>query len=227
MRPVIVVMVKAPRAGLVKTRLAPPLSELDAASLAACMAQDSVGTALRVVRDVIVAYAPSNGRAPLEALLPDGLLWFEQRGADLGARLEGAVAQAMGQGFSPVIVTGADSPTLPASFIEQARDRLAACEADVALGPTKDGGYYLVGLQRPVPGLFQNVDWSTPLAYEQTARNAARSESRLLQLPAWYDVDTFSDLLRLRDEIFSDSAARSQAQATYRWMLAHDLPHPS
>jgi uncharacterized protein len=224
MRCVVIVMIKTPRAGLVKTRLAPPLSEMDAASLAACLAQDSVGNALSVVRDVIVAYAPADGRATLEALLPDGLRWLEQQGADLGARLEGAVAHAASLGFSPVIVTGTDSPTLPASFIEQARDQLAAGKVDAALGPTEDGGYYLVGLRYPVQRLFRNVAWSTPLAYEQTTRNAASSQLRLLQLPTWYDVDTFSDLLRLRDQIFSDSAARSQAQATYRWLLAHDLP---
>jgi rSAM/selenodomain-associated transferase 1 len=224
MRCVVVVMVKAPRAGLVKTRLAPAVAEVDAASLAACFAQDSVGNALRVARDVIVAYAPADGRAPLEALLPGGLLWLEQQGADLGSRLEGAVAHAARLGFSPIIVMGTDSPTLPASFIETARDRLATGEADVALGPTKDGGYYLVGLRHPVSHLFQHIAWSTPLAYEQTARNAASSGLRLLQLPTWYDVDTFSDLLRLRDQIFSDSAARGQAQATYRWLLAHDLP---
>lgn len=224
MRPVIIVMVKAPRAGLVKTRLVPRLSAIDAASLAACFAQDVVGNALRIAPDVIVAYAPADGRAPLEGLLPGGLLWFEQQGADLGARIEGAVAHAASRGFSPVIVTGADSPTLPNSFIERARDQLATGAADVALGPTEDGGYYLVGLRHPVRGLFQNIAWSTSLAYEQTARNVASLELRLLQLPTWYDVDTFSDLIRLRDEIISERASRSQAQATYRWMLGHDLP---
>jgi rSAM/selenodomain-associated transferase 1 len=224
MRAVVVVMVKAPRAGLVKTRLAAWLSASDSAALAACFAQDTVATARRVAPELIVAYTPGDGRALLEALLPDGLLWLEQQGETLGERLERVVAHAARLGFGPVIVMGADSPTLPSSFIETARERLAAEAADVALGPAEDGGYYLVGLRHPAPGLFQNIAWSTPYAYEQTKRNAAEARLRLLQLPTWYDVDTFADLLRLRDEIFSDSEARARAQATYHWLLAHDLP---
>lgn len=226
MRPVVVVMVKAPRAGLVKTRLAPGVSATESAALAACFAQDAVATARRVAPELIVAYAPHDGRALLEALLPGGLIWLEQQGEDLGERLERVIARAARLGFSPVIVMGADSPTLPYSFIETARERLAAEEADVALGATEDGGYYLVGLRHPAPGLFQNIAWSTRFAYEQTVRNAAKARLRLLHLPTWYDVDTFADLLRLRDEIFSDSEARARAPATYRWLLAHDLRRP-
>jgi uncharacterized protein len=223
MRPVVIVMVKAPRAGFAKTRLVPPLSELDAASLAASFVQDVVNAARRIVPKPIVAYAPHNGRALLEAFLPKDLLWLEQQGKDLGERLEAAVLHAASLGFSPVIVIGADSPTLPDSFIETAREALAAGKTDAVLGPTADGGYYLVGLRRPVPHLFQNISWSTPFTYEQTARNISGHGLELLELPQWYDVDTFSDLLRQRDELFSDEAARKRAPATYRWLLTHDL----
>src|SRR5437660_9973021 len=88
MHPICVVMVKAPRVREVKTRLVPPLSEIDAASLAACFAQDTVINAQRVVRNVLVAYAPADARTDLEAILPSDLLWFEQDGADLGERLD-------------------------------------------------------------------------------------------------------------------------------------------
>jgi glycosyltransferase A (GT-A) superfamily protein (DUF2064 family) len=148
---------------------------------------------------------------------------LEQRGEDLGARLDAAVAHASRLGFGPLIVLGTDSPTLPDSFIETARDALAGGEADAALGPTTDGGYYLVGLGKPAPALFQNIAWSTPLAYEQTARNINASGLRLLELPRWYDVDTFADLLRLRDELCQDEKARGRAPATYRWLRAQDL----
>ena len=70
MRPVVIVMVKAPSAGLAKTRLSPPLSEAHAASLASCFVQDVVNSALRIVPKLIVAFSPNNGRALLEALLP-------------------------------------------------------------------------------------------------------------------------------------------------------------
>jgi uncharacterized protein len=223
-RPVVIVMVKAPTPGFVKTRLVPPLTAEEASGAAACFAQDTVASVRRVVADVLVAYTPSGGRAVLEPLLPNGLHWAEQRGRDLGERLEAVVGHADGLGFKPLLVTGADSPTLPASFVETARDALAKGDADVALGPTADGGYYLVGLRAPAPGLFRGVAWSTPLAYRQTADNAARLGLRLLELPQWYDVDGPSDLVRLRDEMFADEEARARAPATYHWLLTHHLP---
>jgi rSAM/selenodomain-associated transferase 1 len=227
-RPACILMVKAPRAGVVKTRLTPPLSAAEAAALAACFARDTLACVRRVVPEVIVAYAPADGRARLEELFAsDGLLWLEQRGEGLGARIESAAAHAAAQGHGPVVLVGADSPTLPASFVERAVGSLAAGESDVALGPTEDGGYYLVGLRRPAGGLFRDVAWSTPLVYRQTADNAARAGLRTLELPRWYDVDTPADLLRLRDELLDSEAARARAPATCRWLRAHASSLPA
>jgi glycosyltransferase A (GT-A) superfamily protein (DUF2064 family) len=100
-------------------------------------------------------------------------------------------------------------------------------EAEVVLGPTDDGGYYLVGLRRTSTGLFQNVAWSTPLAFRQTSDNAARAGLRTLELLRWYDVDTPADLLRLRDEILTSEEARLRAPATSSWLLAHASSLPA
>jgi rSAM/selenodomain-associated transferase 1 len=220
-RPVVIVMIKAPRAGLVKTRLVPPLSEKQAASLAACFAQDVVRSAAGVAGELLVAYSPADGRDSLEALLPGGLLWCEQRGENLGARLDSVAAHADSLGFAPLVFIAADSPTLPPEFIATAIRWLDEGESDVVLGPTEDGGYYLVGLRRPARGLFQNIAWSTPRAYAQTTENASRLSLRLLRLPAWYDVDTHADLLRLRTEILTDSEAGRRAPATCQWLHTH------
>lgn len=225
--PAVIVMAKAPRAGEAKTRLAPPLTQAEAAGLAACLFADTVSLALRLSAAVVVAYAPADGRPSLEGALcftsgeeiSGGLLWLEQRGADLGECLDGVVERAAAQGFGPLLLVGADSPTLPPSFLTRALEGLAEGRGDVALGPTEDGGYYAVGVRGPAAGLFDSVEWSTPRAYAQTARNAARLGLRLLELPSWYDVDTPADLLRLRSE-FSDTDARRRAPATYRWMTA-------
>jgi rSAM/selenodomain-associated transferase 1 len=225
---VCVVMVKAPRAGAVKTRLVPPLDAALAASLAGCFALDTVAAVRRVVRDVVVAYAPDDGRGALEALFKDeGLLWFAQRGEDLGTRIESAASHAFTRGHGPVVVVGTDSPTLPTSFVERAIASLSAGEADVALGPTEDGGYYLVGLRQKFGGLFRNVEWSTPRVYRQTAGNAARLGLRVLELPRWYDVDTRADLLRLRDELLADEEARTRAPSTREWLRAHASSLPA
>jgi rSAM/selenodomain-associated transferase 1 len=217
-RPVVIVMAKAPRAGVAKTRLTPTLAPDDAAALAACFLQDAVFSARRVVRDVMVAYAPAEAREMMKAMLQGELLWTEQQGADLGERIETVIREASAQGFSPIVVIGADSPTLPPEFIEAAIRSLSNCEADIALGATEDGGYYLIALREPALNLFQNIEWSTPRAFEQTARNAARLGLRLKALPVWYDVDTPSDLRRLRDEFDADADASRRAPATSRWL---------
>lgn len=229
--PAIIVMAKAPRPGEVKTRLTPPLTSEAAACLAACLFADTVSLALGMGAAVLVAYAPADGRAPLEESLrvvtgeesPGRVLWLEQRGEGLGERLDDVVACAFSRGFGPLLVVGADSPTLPPAFLAAALEGLTHGRADVALGPTEDGGYYAVGARSPVPGLFDSVAWSTPRAYAQTARNAARLNLRLLELPSWYDVDTPAELARLRAELDADEAARGRAPSTTEWLRSRSV----
>ncbi|MDT5295574.1 MAG: uncharacterized protein QOJ76_2454 [Acidobacteriota bacterium] len=222
-RRAIIIMAKAPRAGEVKTRLVPPLTPEEAAALAACFFADAVSLARSVAGEVVVAYAPADARARLEELARGGVtLWLEQEGADLGARLSFVVARAAALGLGPLVLIGADSPTLPPHIPASALDALACGRADAALGPADDGGFYAAALRAPAPGLFDRVEWSTPRAYAQTARNAARLGLRLLELPRWYDVDTPADLLRLRAELASDRDARRRAPATYEWLRRKD-----
>lgn len=224
LQPLIVVMAKAPRAGDVKTRLVPPLTKQQAATLAACLVRDTVFNAKQLVDDIMIAYCPSHARTDLEEILPSGVMWFEQQGSNLGERLESVVTHVSGLGFRPFIIMGADSPTLPLTFIEEALNALLCDRADVSLGPTEDGGYYLVGLNVKVNGLFKNINWSTPFAYEQTVANAAVLNLRLHASPRWYDIDTPTDLSRLRDEIScGDEIARKRAPNTYRWFTDHTL----
>ena len=212
-------MLKAPRPGLVKTRLTPPLSRNEAAELARCFAQDVVTSALHLAGSVIVAYYPADSRAELEVILPSNVTWVEQRGEDLGARLNAVSLQAFSLGFSPIVFVGTDSPTLPPAFISDAIHSLTTEESDVVLGPTEDGGYYLIGLCRPMSELFGGVAWSTSNTYAETADNAARLDMRLLALPLWYDVDAPSDLQRLQREVLTEAEAQANAPATYQWFL--------
>lgn len=228
-RPAVIIMAKAPRAGEAKTRLAPPLTHAEAARLAASLFADTVSLALGVGAAVMVAYAPTDGRPSLAEVLRVSLregilsnvLWLEQRGEDLGERLAGVVERAFAEGFGPLLLVGADSPTLPPAFLTSALEELARGHADVALGATEDGGYYAVALRKPAAGLFDSIEWSTPRAYAQTARNVARLGLRLLELPLWYDVDTPADLARLRAELSNDEGARRRAPSTCEWLRAH------
>ena len=221
MTPVIIVMVKAPLPGFVKTRLTPPLTKVDAAALSLCFVQDVVTSALTVSPNLIVAFTPSDGRNVLEPVLPQNLLWLEQKGAHLGERLDSATNHARDLGFSPIIVLGADSPTLPPSLIENALRALTSDKADIVLGPTTDGGYYLIGFRKPDGAVLRNITWSSPVTFEQTVRNIKQLELPLFTLPQWYDVDTFANLTFLANELRTDLEARGRAPQTYRWVLDH------
>ena len=221
-RPAIIVMAKAPRAGRAKTRLVPPLTHAEASELAACFLRDTVASAHRVASEVFVAYTPREERATLEAVLPGHALWIEQRGSDLGARLDGVAEEAARLGLGPFVIVGADSPTLPHEFLQTAIESLESRAADIALGPTDDGGFYAVALQRPAaPELFHAVAWSTPRAFRETSDNAARLGLTLAELPRWYDIDTPDDLRRLRAEFSTDEDARLRAPATFQWLSSH------
>jgi rSAM/selenodomain-associated transferase 1 len=219
--PAIIVMAKVPRAGFVKTRLRPFLSDGQAAELAVCFLQDTISNIKSASQNIIVAFAPSDGRALLKSILPEDLTLIEQNGDDLSERLESAIEYAESRKFSPIIVIGADSPTLPAEFIETALESFKSDETDIALGATEDGGFYLIGLRAKHSGLFENIAWSSSSVFAQTKANIELLELNLFQLPDWYDVDTPNDLIFLRNEILGDKNLQQAAPETFRWLLSN------
>jgi len=216
-------MVKAPRPGEVKTRLTPALTAANAASLASAFLQDTARNARVACPDVLIAFAPADGSHTLAPLLSFPVHWVGQQGADLGARLDSAAAKAEALGFGPMVIIGADSPTLPVAYLNTALISLQSGEAELTLGPTEDGGYYLVGTRRRVAGLFDNVAWSTPAAFSDTLANGQRLGLRPRLLAGWHDIDTFDDLLRLRQEFKEDSSLMAHAPATGAWLQSHDF----
>jgi len=195
-------MAKAPLPGQVKTRLCPPLSPDEAAGLYRCFLLDKIQQvrALEHAQPVI-AYAPEDAGEIFAAMAPD-LELLPQRGPDLGVRLTGILEQLLQSGHDGAVAIDSDTPTLPVRLLQQAVDRLADDEdVDVMLGPTEDGGYYLIGLKAPQPVLFTDMPWSTADVLPETLRRAERRSLRLAQLRPWYDVDTPDDLNRLRSEL--------------------------
>ena len=127
---------------------------------------------------------------------------------------------AFAQNSDAVVVIGTDSPTFPAEFLEEAFEFLEA-DSDIVMGKSEDGGFYLIGLRKIHSGLFENVAWSSPKVFEQTARNAERLNLRLSQIENWYDVDTPADLVFLRKEMLTNEKMRECAPETFRWFAAH------
>lgn len=217
--PAIVVMAKVPRSGFVKTRLRPFLSDEQAAELAVCFLQDTISNVKSATGKIIVAFTPAGERESLKAILPEDLILIEQNGNDLTERLESVIGFAESRKFSPIIIIGADSPTLPVEFIQKAIESFKN-ETDIALGATFDGGFYLIGLRENHFGLFENIAWSSPSVFGQTKTNIERLGLNLFTLPDWYDIDTPDDLIFLREKML-DEETKKRAPKTYQWLLSN------
>src|SRR5712691_5427748 len=152
---VLAIMAKAPRAGAVKTRLCPPLLPADAAALYRCFLLDKVSQvrSLEGARTVI-AFTPDTERDLFEELAP-GVHLVEQRGSDLGSRLLNCLDELLRSGHIGAIAIDSDTPTLPTGFLRQAIDLVLEPEIDLVLGPSDDGGYYLIGMRKVWPDLFE------------------------------------------------------------------------
>jgi uncharacterized protein len=216
MNPALIVMVKAPVAGSVKTRLVPFLTAEQAADLARSFAADAGAKAQRICKNTIIAFAGDKNL--LARILPENLIWIEQAGADLGERMHNALGFAFQSGFSPLVVIGTDSPTLPPEYISTAIEILREKKSETVVGDTEDGGFYLLGLNQPNREIFQNVRWSAPETLAQTVRNIRKLNLHLTSMPVWYDVDTAEDLQRLQKEIENNPTARERAPATALWL---------
>ena len=218
-RVALVVMARSPAAGTApKTRLADAVrDERDRRRLYAAFLQDTIaacrtieGTALRV------AHTPDGGTRGLEEVGVKADELLPQRGADLGARERHVFEDLFAAGYQKVVMVGSDLPTLPTGHIRQAIAETAA--GTVVLGPSDDGGYYLIALKAPEPGaavpdLFSNIRWSTSLAFDDTCAAVDREGLRVARAPQWYDVDDATGLERLRTELRSEEG-RGRAPRT-------------
>jgi len=198
------IMAKAPRVGAVKTRLCPPLRAPEAAELARCFLLDAVDRVRSVAGAApVLAYAPAEARGEFEAMAP-GFTLIPQRGDDLGERQGRLVEDVLALGHEAALVIGTDTPTLPRECLDEAVGLVVAPDVDLVLGPTEDGGYYLLGLRVPHPGLFEDMPWSTAAVLSRTLDRARRLGLRVACLPTWFDVDTGPDLDRLRTGLLAD-----------------------
>ena len=202
------VMAKAPRAGKVKTRLQPPLNAHEAAALNTCFLRDTAeNIAAMAVEDGaqgLICYTPVGDEAAFDALLPEGFALIAQRGEDFGERLRFAAEDILSCGFGAVCLIDSDSPTLPDSALRLAVRELARPGERVVIGPSVDGGYYLIGLNRAESRLFEGISWSTERVYSETVERVRQAGLELMELPKWYDVDDAATLVVLERELLLD-----------------------
>jgi rSAM/selenodomain-associated transferase 1 len=174
------------------------LTPAQAAELYRCFLLDTIDR-VRALRGVhpYFAHTPGTAGRVFRSLAADfGLV--TQRGRDLGARMAGVLGDLLAAGHPGAIVMGSDVPTLPAATLRAAAGRVIDPAVDVVVGPSADGGYYLVGMRRVHAVLFEAMPWSTPQVLAETERRARRARLAVARVPAWFDVDTPRDLERLR-----------------------------
>ena len=195
-------MTKAPIAGAVKTRLQPYLSAEEAADLARALLRDQLHH-LRAMEsaDLYVAFTPPQEEALVRRLAPAPFQCFPQSEGDLGVRMDNIFSVLFAKEYENVVLIGADLPPVPLDYFAQAYDHLDGPQPRVVLGPSRDGGYYLVGLNCPMPAMFENMTWSHDQVFTQTVARLADRGIETSQLPSWFDVDTPDDLQTLMKQL--------------------------
>jgi rSAM/selenodomain-associated transferase 1 len=189
----LVIMVKAPVPGEVKTRLASTLSPEGAAELSHCFFLDVVELAQSVSGcEVVVAYSPEDALDFFSVESLKVVKCISQGMGDLGQRMRRIFETLSDSGYAKVVLIGADLPTIPLSSLQEAFSSLK--NHPVILGPSLDGGYYLLGLQDMIPEIFEGIDWGTDQVLSQSVERLSEKNIQPKRLPSWYDVDEPEEL---------------------------------
>ncbi len=199
---------KTPEAGRVKTRLVPPLTHEDAARVARASLEDTIRHIVPAIAVPWTLFLDGEPDRPTRDLASEeGLQVRAQEGSELGERLKAAFRALRAQGFKRVLAIGSDSPTLDPERIREAIDSLEVCE--MALGPTEDGGYYLIGTSGEEESIFEGIPWGGPDTAATTLERARASGLRVRLLSPWYDLDDTMALRRAYEAVTSRWALRA------------------
>lgn len=206
----LLIFIKYPREGHVKTRLAASIGEKAATLLYRDLVEISLARFQKLKSfNFTIYFDPHEEEEAVRHWLGDRFFYLSQPEGDLGIRLQAGFNREL-QNYSRVIIIGSDCPNVPLEYLEQAALQLQKREA--AIGPAVDGGYYLIGLARPIPELFIDIPWSTDRVFQSTIDIVKSMSIDCAILPEWYDVDTESDFRRLLNS--SDPFVRSYLE---RW----------
>jgi rSAM/selenodomain-associated transferase 1 len=209
----LVIMAKAPKPGTVKTRLAQQLPPDVVSSLYRCFLEDTIALARSLVNVEVAIMCPAPDVNELASLAGESVRVVAQKGEGLAGGLTSVFAHFAAPVHQRVVAFDSDSPHLPASVLENAFAALATC--DVVVGPTHDGGYYLVGATASHPGLFNGDSMGKSNALEELLARTEHLGLSVTTLERFYDVDVAGDLLRLDAEL---QVSPSRAPRTAGWL---------
>jgi hypothetical protein len=190
---------KYPEKGKVKKRLAAHLGEDITVELYRYFVRDSLSTLETCGVKLLVCFYPPESRKRFSEWLGMNYSYVPQQGVDLGQRMKYCFVNAFDRGFQFVIAIGSDIPDLPGEFIKEALSSLKT--HDVVIGPSFDGGYYLIGFRKNkfIPEAFDGIDWGTHTVFHDTLTVLQNARCKVHTLPKWSDIDTIADLKHLID----------------------------
>ncbi len=191
----LIIFTRYPEPGKTKTRLIPALGTEGAANLQRQMTEHTISQAknLQKIIDISLEIRFVGGNSQLmQDWLGYDLVYQSQGEGDLGKRMERSLSNAFQAGAQYIVIIGTDCPNVNAQVLTTAFEELQQC--DLVLGPAVDGGYYLIGLQQPVPELFTNIDWGTAQVLQQTVEISHLLNLSVVYLPTLADIDRPEDL---------------------------------
>jgi uncharacterized protein len=195
----IIVFVKAPYPGQVKTRLGKSVGDHQTVQLYRRFTEDVLDTVESLDIRSLIFFAPATEKTFLSDWLGEHRSYFPQQGSHLGERMAAAFRHSFSLGYEQVLILGSDSPDLPGSFLADALEALQQQQA--VIGPSEDGGYYTLGFTPSTfcPAVFGPLPWSTPQVYSQTLAILKEHSCPVSVLPPWTDIDTLADLRQFYD----------------------------
>jgi len=226
--------VKWPEPGKVKTRLSKHLGGDVAVELYRCFVRDMLNAIRKTELQLIICYSPSESETQFRDWLGEDYTYVPQRNGDLGDRLHHSFLEAFSSGFEEVCVVGSDVPTLPSRILHEAFQSLR--ESDSVLGPSGDGGYYLIGFRAKsyIPEVFQSIPWSTSLVFAATHKILIQRGNSVAILEEVSDIDTSDDLLswfrRTQEQpevggiTWQCCKAMARSQKLFKGLIDADLP---
>lgn len=211
----VLMFVKAPHPGKVKTRLGKTIGNERAAELYTYFAQDVLATLCQLPATPLIFFAPHDAQRQISEWLR-GQQYYPQQGEELGDRMSAAFNRCFELGYEQVLIVGSDSPDLPLSYLQTALKQLAV--GQVVLGPSEDGGYYALGFtaKNYCPQVFEGIEWSTEKVRSQTLKILEHNARSVYELPTWYDVDTLNELQR-----FYQQNQQGQLSQSMKYLSRH------
>lgn len=207
MKQIVLIFARYPEPGQVKTRLSPDLTPGGAAALYTAMVDDVVSLhAAGEAHDTIVRFTPDESRDDFRSWLGEDVRLMPQRGDDLGSRQLNAFRQAFHMGYDKVIIIGSDCPLVTRDDIATAFDVLEG--VDLVLGPSEDGGYYLIGARQAYDCLFEDIGWGGSRVLEDTLKRAEHAGIASKLLDRKFDIDRFEDVRRLYSVLKQQESAQ-------------------